>query len=243
MIRRPPRSTLFPYTTLFRSVKGQPQGILDVNLSEISLAQGLRSILSPTSPLNQLRIASTGSGKMQMRWTGAIADADTNIDLDARGISSAPPSELPLSGAVHAIYHGRTDRIDVTGVNLAARATRISATGAIGSESQLRVSLNTSDLSEIDAVAHALSGERQKIPAMVHGQASFNGTLTGKLIAPTIAGRLQANDFDTTLPAAVEQTAAIAAPATLHWYSLVADVTYSPSLISARNLLLKRRDA
>src|SRR5437016_9985242 len=33
MIRRPPRSTLFPYTTLFRSVKGrqrciQPQGFL-----------------------------------------------------------------------------------------------------------------------------------------------------------------------------------------------------------------------
>src|SRR5688572_31677456 len=26
MIRRPPRSTLFPYTTLFRSLGGQPKG-------------------------------------------------------------------------------------------------------------------------------------------------------------------------------------------------------------------------
>src|SRR2546430_11692774 len=26
MIRRPPRSTLFPYTTLFRSVSGRPKG-------------------------------------------------------------------------------------------------------------------------------------------------------------------------------------------------------------------------
>src|SRR3712207_6956600 len=26
MIRRPPRSTLFPYTTLFRSVRGGPKG-------------------------------------------------------------------------------------------------------------------------------------------------------------------------------------------------------------------------
>src|SRR3712207_8415655 len=26
MIRRPPRSTLFPYTTLFRSAAGRPQG-------------------------------------------------------------------------------------------------------------------------------------------------------------------------------------------------------------------------
>src|SRR5258708_26039351 len=28
MIRRPPRSTLFPYTTLFRSERGRPQSLL-----------------------------------------------------------------------------------------------------------------------------------------------------------------------------------------------------------------------
>src|SRR6266567_6317584 len=28
MIRRPPRSTLFPYTTLFRSSRAQPRGVL-----------------------------------------------------------------------------------------------------------------------------------------------------------------------------------------------------------------------
>ncbi|PYY19239.1 MAG: hypothetical protein DMG60_05145 [Acidobacteria bacterium] len=236
--------TGFSSGKLTQIAKRQPQGTLELNLSGISLAEGLRALLSAKSPLNQLRIASTGTGKVQMRWTGALSDADTVVDLDARAITPAPASELPLTGSVHATYHGRSDRIDVTGVNLAARATRISATGAIGSESQLRVSLNTSDLSEIDAVAHALSGERQKIPAMVHGQASFNGTLTGKLIAPTIAGRLQATDFDTTVPAGpASQTAPAgpsAFPTTLHWDSLLADVTYSPSLISTRNLLLKR---
>src|SRR2546422_11679318 len=30
MIRRPPRSTLFPYTTLFRSLSDNPDGELDV---------------------------------------------------------------------------------------------------------------------------------------------------------------------------------------------------------------------
>src|SRR2546430_12122803 len=30
MIRRPPRSTLFPYTTLFRSALGRPEAALDV---------------------------------------------------------------------------------------------------------------------------------------------------------------------------------------------------------------------
>src|SRR2546425_5071287 len=32
MIRRPPRSTLFPYTTLFRSVKVRPQIVMMVNV-------------------------------------------------------------------------------------------------------------------------------------------------------------------------------------------------------------------
>src|SRR3989442_1013290 len=30
MIRRPPRSTLFPYTTLFRSLLGQAQGVVQL---------------------------------------------------------------------------------------------------------------------------------------------------------------------------------------------------------------------
>src|SRR2546427_3029311 len=33
MIRRPPRSTLFPYTTLFRSCLREPLGVLDQNRS------------------------------------------------------------------------------------------------------------------------------------------------------------------------------------------------------------------
>src|SRR5690242_20858211 len=33
MIRRPPRSTLFPYTTLFRSPKGSPRAITSATIS------------------------------------------------------------------------------------------------------------------------------------------------------------------------------------------------------------------
>src|SRR2546425_8151594 len=43
MIRRPPRSTLFPYTTLFRSVGGEP-GLLEDGVAEerpVSAALGL----------------------------------------------------------------------------------------------------------------------------------------------------------------------------------------------------------
>src|SRR5258708_35846715 len=35
MIRRPPRSTLFPYTTLFRSVLGRDRDVLEENLGGV----------------------------------------------------------------------------------------------------------------------------------------------------------------------------------------------------------------
>jgi len=242
-----PPKTGFSSGKLTQNVKREQQGILELSLSDISLSRGLSALLSPRSPMNQLGIASTASGKMHMQWTGSLSNADTTIDLDARAIP-APSGQLPLTGSVHAVYHGRNDRIDVAGVNLASRATRISATGAIGKESQLRLSVNTSDLSEIDSVAHVLSGERQSIPAMVHGQASFNGTLTGKLTEPNISGRLQATDFDTTIvaenpPPGSEQKKPAeppTAPHMMHWDSFAGDVTYSPSLVTARNILLKR---
>src|SRR2546429_4860185 len=42
MIRRPPRSTLFPYTTLFRSIHGSAVGLVD---ARIEITQGLRRFL------------------------------------------------------------------------------------------------------------------------------------------------------------------------------------------------------
>src|SRR2546425_3691442 len=42
MIRRPPRSTLFPYTTLFRSLAHQPDDVLAIELHREPGAQLLR---------------------------------------------------------------------------------------------------------------------------------------------------------------------------------------------------------
>src|SRR3989442_6512866 len=44
MIRRPPRSTLFPYTTLFRSIKSQPEWATAFTLLA-SLLTGLMTFL------------------------------------------------------------------------------------------------------------------------------------------------------------------------------------------------------
>src|SRR5258708_9554400 len=51
MIRRPPRSTLFPYTTLFRSLFGEP----DVELSQLARVDGPRGSGHQVGPLGGLR--------------------------------------------------------------------------------------------------------------------------------------------------------------------------------------------
>src|SRR5256885_14150258 len=59
MIRRPPRSTLFPYTTLFRSVPVDPrQAFEDVGLQRIALALDVQKELARQAlARTQLRIA------------------------------------------------------------------------------------------------------------------------------------------------------------------------------------------
>src|SRR5256885_9169996 len=56
MIRRPPRSTLFPYTTLFRSgvVAVGPRQLLDRVIGQIHHADGVRTAAAVMSPLARL---------------------------------------------------------------------------------------------------------------------------------------------------------------------------------------------
>src|SRR3712207_8806034 len=59
MIRRPPRSTLFPYTTLFRSVTGYFRGFVDDTLSRV-----IEAILAlPTIIMGLLVAVSLGPSK------------------------------------------------------------------------------------------------------------------------------------------------------------------------------------
>src|SRR3990167_7911031 len=54
MIRRPPRSTLFPYTTLFRSVASCPDGWEAIRLCTLVISDTWRS-RSPTMAADQIK--------------------------------------------------------------------------------------------------------------------------------------------------------------------------------------------
>src|SRR2546425_13140615 len=85
MIRRPPRSTLFPYTTLFRSQHGQPvcrecfslpatrSGDLRVDAAEVEQ--------TPAKPKDALGLARTGGEQVAARYCGGAAQQRAEREL------------------------------------------------------------------------------------------------------------------------------------------------------------------
>src|SRR2546430_7822912 len=77
MIRRPPRSTLFPYTTLFRSDRVHGAGI------HVDQVAG-REI----DPVEQLLGAGFGDGALQLRQRGARFEAQSDLRAWLRRVRS-----------------------------------------------------------------------------------------------------------------------------------------------------------
>src|SRR3989449_8484887 len=61
MIRRPPRSTLFPYTTLFRSVQVDPEKLRDHRVTLMQIIKTAGNALW-ASPLSFLEASTPGTG-------------------------------------------------------------------------------------------------------------------------------------------------------------------------------------
>src|SRR2546430_9560522 len=59
MIRRPPRSTLFPYTTLFRSVDNQASPGTVLTLASLAVGASANFTASFTAPSNTCSVSST----------------------------------------------------------------------------------------------------------------------------------------------------------------------------------------
>src|SRR5688572_31310576 len=70
MIRRPPRSTLFPYTTLFRSSRFPDPPLLPADAGEAAHVRGMAlAIACDIHPLNNLRVLNYLKGELDRKST------------------------------------------------------------------------------------------------------------------------------------------------------------------------------
>src|SRR5256886_17623117 len=102
MIRRPPRSTLFPYTTLFRSTRPilEARG-LEVTIAGHRVCSGLDLTVGPGECWAIL--GRNGAGKTTLLHTLAGLRAPTSgpIELAGRPLPSLPrPQAAPLPGGL-----------------------------------------------------------------------------------------------------------------------------------------------
>ncbi|HYA95776.1 MAG TPA: translocation/assembly module TamB domain-containing protein, partial [Terriglobales bacterium] len=196
-------------------------------------------------PFERIHPAGAASGTVDFEWTGAARSLDATFAVDVEPPANPRTEELPVTAQVQMAYHGRKATLDIAELSIATRATRLKASGVLGSSSaRLTVALNSTNFAELQSALAAVHEPRVALD--VHGHVSFTGNLSGRLAAPTIAGHLEISDFDTDftpgqmlLPAATGAVAA-ASPRRLHWDSLTADLVYSPSEISFHNGLLRR---
>src|SRR5258708_39533693 len=100
MIRRPPRSTLFPYTTLFRSLLKSPLDLFATSLWVLvaaGLLLGRALVAAPASPSAPRALASALLALPLLGGVFAwVSDTSANSSLDLETISLFPASASHL---------------------------------------------------------------------------------------------------------------------------------------------------
>src|SRR2546430_6114033 len=122
MIRRPPRSTLFPYTTLFRSITGTPTsaGASTVTLSATNAGgtgpQTLAVTITAATPV--ITSAGTATGQVGVAFSYQITATNSPTSFSATGL----PAGLALNAT--------TGLITGTPTSAGASTVTLSATNA-----------------------------------------------------------------------------------------------------------------
>ncbi|HLJ29333.1 MAG TPA: translocation/assembly module TamB domain-containing protein [Candidatus Angelobacter sp.] len=219
--------------------KAQERGTLNLRLSGMQAAQLDSALSTRRLPLDKINLVGQIGGDVKSTWAGAARNMAAAMKLEVDPPANPAPRQLPVTASFQGTYHHGSGILDVGGLSFATRGIRLNATGTLGSSTaQLKIAFNANSLQEIQPVLAAWSSDA-RVPMEVHGRASFNGTLFGKLDAISARGRLDLEDFD-TLMGPIHSLLTKNAVERIHWDSVLTDVLLTPSSVSAQNGLLKR---
>jgi translocation and assembly module TamB len=201
----------------------------------------LDSLLDSVAPrqFRRLGFDTSAAGTANVDWTGSPENMTGSVNVDLAPPHTPSPDEVPVTGVVQATYVNRTGSVEVRAFDAHTPASEIQISGSLGvypmtRKTQLNASLVTRNVAEFNPVLAAFgisaSGQPTPIPAQLHGQAQFNGTVTGSLNSPDFKGHLEATDFN-IVPLGPTPSATQAA-SNIHFDSLITDAAYSAGSLS-----------
>ena len=265
----PPAKTGKPLPSMARKsvVSSLQQGTASFRVAGASLGEFVRILSSKSLPLDKLNAAGVVNGTVDLTWKESITRAIAEMALDAAVPARPGTNQLPVSGTFRGRYDLHSGTTDIAQLNLATPHTEANARGMLGSRTaELRLGMTTTSLQEFQPLLNAMG--QSAVPVELNGRASFNGTLSGRLEHPDVAGRLLATDFNyvytpaqppapkpqPTLVSRVEsalhigQAASEAPPAPpqpkrIHIDSFAGDVQYGRTQVALRNGVIQQGSA
>jgi translocation and assembly module TamB len=209
-------------------------GVVRLRLKDLSAAEIAAAVSTPSRPFHKVKLAGLLSGNVDARWKGSPRNTEAQFVADVAPPASASGAQLPITAHAQGTYRAGAGELQLDQLNASTRATQVHASGTFSSSAALKLSVTTTDLSEWKPVFSA-AGYGGPVPVTLKGQASFNGTATGKISEIMVAGNLQSQDFETLIPATSQSPERM-----VSWNALHADVQLSPSVFAVRNGTLSR---
>ncbi len=235
----PPAGPAHAGQMLTRTVSsaGQQQGTIRTKLAGFTLD----ALLDSVAPRGYRRLGfdTSATGTANIDWKGSLEDMTGAVDVSLAPPHTPSPNEVPVNGTVQAEYLNRAGTVEVRAFDIHTPASEIQASGSLGvypitRKSSLDASLTTRDVAEFNPVLASFGievpGQPTPIPALLHGQAQFHGTVNGSLASPDFKGHLMATDFN-VLPLGATPPATQAA-SNIHFDSLTTDADYSAGLLA-----------
>jgi len=207
-----------------------------LHLHDLSVEDLVGALTTPAHPISRLHPVGSASGTLEARWKGTLRDTEVQFALDVAPPAHPAHPELPLTAHASGLYHATDDAVDLTQFSLSTPTSHVQASGTLSATSAVHLSITTSSLADWLPFVDVVRGPAL-FPVALKGSATFNGSMGGPLSSPQIAGNLQADDFDVTLPATAN-----AHPHQTHWDSLSASIQVSFQGVSVHNATLRRDD-
>jgi translocation and assembly module TamB len=203
------------------------------DLSAEDLAEALNA---PAHSFPHYHPAASASGTLETRWKGTPRDAEVRFALDLTPPDRHVPAHLRISAHANGVYHAANDSLDLPQFSLTTPTSHVQASGTVSSTSAVRLSVSTSSLADWLPFVALVRGPAL-FPVVLNGSATFTGNLSGALSSPQLAGGLQVEDFDITLPATANTH-----QLKTQWDSLSTSIQLSFHAIALHNATLRRDD-